>query len=653
MRTLEEELDDSFSFTDCSAISVQELYRPVRSEKVNPELPKVGSKEHSWWVEQIGRCLNGWIAPDGRYINGYHYFLINFVDFWLWDDHIAQFKWVSPFWRDNDSLVMDMIWYGRKRLERGVLYTPTNHIEAKARGKAWTVMTLAIKLYFFVFHNDAPVGSAYPDDENVDKERELFIGAWQRLHPVFRSHNGEMLDVLINNGDQFHIGIKSNSKIKEPHAVARFDIIANDAGAGIYKGDRMNLMIAVEAGKWQKKRLNNYISENGPSAGLGKTKWGRFLIGGTSNAIVNNSTSYRDLFFGPDAWNATAHFTPHYMVLPGFINEFTGKSDTEGAKAFILEERRLLEGNASLYQQQIVENPLNPKEAFIPSTKSAYNNSIIFSQMEFIDDNGLDKLWERGNLVWQVDANRKRTGRVEFQRNGAGGWLINMEGLPNEKYENLHIAGIDDVYKSHDPDKKRYSDASKNAMIVYRQATIQPIKSDMPVGIYLDDPGDINDAYEEFYKGMIFWNIKQTMYEYNSEAFPNWLRTKHELGRLYYINGNKLPGIKILPKVKTELTALGSAYLHDGSYLKNTSKPILESMTKWAGATNTDIGSAFHLVLLLRDLTKNYVVTEVNEDAKSASEVIKLGEKSTLTHILPKGEYIPGGFLKLGVRKAV
>lgn len=635
---------------DYSQVSVQELYRPVLSEEIPPVSP-VGTEGYKWWAEQIKRCVNGWIAPDGRFINGYHYFFMNFGKAPIYNTEIGSFEWKSPLYRDNDATIMDIIWYNRQvQNPDGSFKNARNHVEAKARAIAWTTVTLTgIALYTFVFHPDKPIGNAYPDDEGVDQEREDFQTAWDLLHPMFKRWKGVELEVVNNNSGRFAIGEQfKESKIKKVHNTCRFDVIGSDK-AGVYKGSKMRLMIAVEAGKWKRNSLKNYYTENEPSIKNGDTQWGMCLIGGTSNAIINSSTTYKEMFYNSESWNATRHFTPKTMVLMGFFDEFTGKSDKAGAYASIMKHRESKAGDAGIYHQEVIENPLTPEEAFIPNMKSAYNTALINEQINYINENHADHVWKRGKLIYQVDAERNKTGRVEFVESGDGEWMINREGLPNHNFENLFVSGIDDRYKSRDPNKPVDKEASRNAMVVWRQPTMYPMKSDMPCGVFLGEAADMNDAYEEFYKGMLFWDIKHNMYEYNADGFVHFLRTKSASDRLFYIGDNYLPGTKITPKVKLELTALGSQFFRDDRHKKITYIPLLEALAVWGGTVNTDIGSALHLVFLILDLTKNSVVTEMRHQDKVVATYIKLGDPN-IKHSASNTSHTGNNYFKLGMR---
>lgn len=633
------DLDD---MTDFSKISVQDLYRPVRAmgEKNIPDIPDddVNSEEYLWWYEQIKRCLKGWIAPNGVYLNGYVYFYLNFCWIPLGIEGTERFEWLAPLYRDNDHDIMDQLWANTYRsLPNGKMKNAKNHIEGKPRGIAWTTFTLlGVGMWTFVFKNDKEIGCAYPSKSSMDTEREWFIEAWNRLHPMFKRWEGKDLKIIENNQKFFGVGFnrgKSNKKINR----CRFDVIGVDTKAGVYKSKRMNLMIAAEAGLWVGESLRNYITENEPSVKLGDDQWGMILVGGTSNLIINNSTAYREIFVKHEAYNMTRHFTPKTMVLRGCIDYFTGKSDKVKALAQIMASRNAKAGDEKGYQQELMENPLIWEEAFIPSDKvSAYNSAPINEQLTKIRIERLDRGWVRGKIFYRKDKfNRNIPDQVYFQRDepglpeaDKGSWYMNLEGKPNRMYKDLHVAAIDDKYKTPNVTKRTRSSDSRNCMIIWRKPTSYPIKSDMPCAVYYGIASDLTLDYEEFYKGMLLYDVglQQTLYEYNAEGFIMFMRDyKKDIQRLYHIDGR--PGIKVDNEhVKSELTFLGHKFLADERHRNVTFPAILESMLLWGGLTNTDIGSALHLIFKILELTSESFITAVrNHDDEQSSPTIILG----------------------------
>ena len=626
-----DEMPDDQPEVDYNSISVQVLYRPVLQLKTLPDAPPLdpNHEDFIWWQEQINRCQFGWIAPDYHYINGYLYFYLNFVKIHSMDPNTKIWKWSSPLYRDNDEDIFNILWANTaRRLPNGDVSNARNLIGAKPRGIGWTLLTLqGVGLYNFVFKPENPVGCAYPNEDTQTKERMAFQTSWDKLHPIFKRHKGVELIPLNNSNDEFVVGEKiKGEKIVKRHAICRFDVVASDS-AGVYKGDRMSLMIAVEAGLWKGNSLKNYVSENEPSVKLGTNQWGMIIIGGTSNAIINKSSAYKEMYYNPKPYNAVTHFTPGTKVLSGFIDYHTGKSDEEGALKLVLSRREGKIEDPDAYQQELVENPITPAEAFIPNLQLAYSSAVINEQIMWVKSNYADTQWKTGRLEYIMDANGKSTGKVKFIEDGSGDWYINMEGLPRPMYGNLHIAAIDDRYKSRNANAKVDKRWSKNAMIIWRQPTVYPVnKTDMPCGLYHGNHPDMTVAYEEFLKGMLFWDVRQTLYEYNAEAFPNFLRTKNEISRLYYIND--MPGIKVSGKEKTELTFLGSQFFAAGRHKNITCLPILESFLVWGGTENTDIGSCVHLIFLLLKLTEETEVTIINQEKLNHGAYIILGRQS-------------------------
>lgn len=640
-------------------ISVQDIYRPVLKMKI-PPVPNKNENDpaYQWWKEQLHRCVNGWVAPDGRYLNGYLYFYLNFCIIPIRIEGTSRFKWETPFYRDNDQIILDQIWLNTYRtLPNGKEIYAKNHIQAKPRGIAWTTFTLlGVALWTFVFRNDAEVGLAYPNNDVMDTEREWFINAWTELHPMFKRWVGKDLEIVINNKDSFGVGYSVGKKNNKVINKVRFNVIGQETNAGVYKGKRLNLMIAAEAGLWAGDSLKNYVSENEPSIKLGDEQWGMCLIGGTSNMIINKSTAYREMFIGHKAFNATALFTPKTMVLRGHIDYRTGISDQESAMAQIMAHRESKIDDAGAYHQELVENPIKWEEAFMVSDgDTAYNGSVINQQLTKIRLEGLDKYWIRGKIEYVKDRynnNKKEVrfihDRPDIPEEDKGDWYINLEGQPNKMYKNLHIAGIDDRYKSRNPDKKSKKSDSKNAMVIWRRSTTYPVKSDMPCAIYFGDKHDMTVTYEEFWKGILLYDVEKTLYENNSEGFIMYLRDyKKELHRLYYHNGEW--GMKVsTAEVKAELTYLGTQFLAHNREKNITHPWILEAMNDW-GHKNTDIGSAFHLVLKLMELTEETFITQVRAEANRSTNqdtIIKLG----IPNPAPPTEY--GGMkrIKLGPR---
>ena len=599
--------------------SVQITYRPVSLLNHLPDPPaRKGDKSWQFWGEQIKRCRFGWKAPNGHYLTGYQYFYLNFMKIPIQDKDRAIADWAEPYFRDNDEIIFSQLWRNTSRkLSSGKTTSARNHVEAKCRSIGWTqISLLGVAMWTFVFRPDRAIGLGYSDDEVIDIERLWFQESWARLPVLLRTWKGQILEPLYNNKDTFTVGYKDpkNPKITKPHNSVQFTIISDKAG--VFKGQRLNLIIAIEAGKWTGDSLKNFYSENLDCLEMGDYKWGMFLIGGTSNVIVNKSSNYKEIYFRSESFNATRHFTAKTMVLLGYWNLETGVSDQARALAFIMGQRKEREGDSQAYQQYIIENPLTEAECFTPNESFAYDTALIQAQIGFVRSNGYESMWRRGRIDYEKDfTGHRKTGKLKFFEDPAGKWLVNLEGLPRPKFKNLFIAALDDTYKGAEEEKLRARD-SRNCLVIYCQPSSLSVgKSDMPVAIFLHQTPDMDDIYEECLRGLRYWDVSQCLYEHNHDGWVKFLRNAGESRRIVYV-GTK-PGLAVKGRVKTELTYLGTRYFTDKRYQSITSIPLLEALLLWGGKSNTDIGSAFHLILHLLDSTKDslHIITRRNESA--------------------------------------
>lgn len=596
-------------------VSVQILYRPVLQEQI-PDAPKQrGDKAWRWWTEQLRRCKRGWVEPTTkRYICGYHYFYLNFIKIPRQDSETnAITGWDAPFYRDNDDEIMSQLWRNRAvQRPDGSVKSAVNHIQAKARTIGWTQMEfLGMDMYHLLFcaGRERYIGRGYPDTDNIEEERNWFKKLYAQMHPFLKTWGGKELKVIYDNDVEFSIGWEDN-KTNIIHNKVIYAVIPDEKSAGVFKGIRCTKITAVEAGKWKGESLNNFYVENKDCLEAGDYKWGMMVIGGTSNAIINKSTNYKEMFYDPDKYNATTHFTPKTKALINFIDLHTGKSEVERALAFVLARRRLAEGGAN-YQKELVENPLTPAEAFTPAESFAYDQAKINTQINHVKTHGFDKMWIKVRLEYEHDVNGQRIpGRVKPVWDEEGKWMINKEGMPRAGFRGLHVAGIDDTYLGKQEGQKLKKRDSRNCMIIYRQpTTLISGKSDMPVAVYWDKAADMEETYNEFYKGMLFYDVHHTLYEFNQWGFVNWLKNIHESGRLWWIN-QTTPGIQVKGRVKAELTSLGYKYLAEDRHHNITNLDILESLLIWGSGMNTDYGSAFHLVLNLMHLMKDMPIEQ-------------------------------------------
>jgi len=598
--------------------SVQIIYRPVLQGKI-PDIPDPDDLNYIqnkiWWKEQTKRCTEGWIAPNGVFINPIYYFYLNFVKVYVIDELNKKTPgWQNPYVRDGDKEYFDAVYYGMAYESQGISYDAKNVIVAKGRRKGWTTAELyGITLWFFLFKQGFNISRAYPNDKIKKKERRLFTKCYDMIHPFFKYNvNDQAIDILENNEDtvaQWTYSYSSSGKQEKNELVNSISFFTVGADGGGVRGDALCLIVVVEAGIYT--HLESFFAAAEETLQLGSYKFGQILVGGTSDAINNLTTDYKKMFFNPQQYNAVSVFTPAWKCFMGAIDYVTGKSLKSVALPKILENRHKREGNGDYegLRKLIQEHPISPEEAFIPSSHSEYDSIKIDRQLMSILRTGMDSEWIRGKLEWELDTYGNRTGKVLFNKDSSGFWLILENfGVPLE-IENLYVAGIDDVYK----DKAPHSE-SKNCMVIYMRDSIhaEAEMADLPVCFYLGRHGNRMLDYAEFHKATLFYNC-WNMYEHNDSAgFIGYAR-EHGISKNFIYHNGQI-GIRLSDDTIADMTLLGLKYFEEDRHLRIFHSSVIECFKYWNSGINSDLASAFHLVLFgLNKLKKKGTWSEADE----------------------------------------
>lgn len=618
--------------------SVQVKYRPVwvyrRKHGNVPDVPTTDktSFEFIWWKEQIRRCMYGWVCPDdGKFINGYHYFYLNFTKVkysipWVNTAQDVE-EWDYPLYRDNDAIIFGILWNNRSGIKpNGDKISAKSHIEGKGRRKGWTTLLYGVYLHDFVFGGRGVViGCGFPAEKTRDQERSDFKNSYGYLDPIFKKWEGAELVVAKDNETEFSIGEKISHNMYKIHATYLFAMVGSKDTTDVLRGRKMRRIGVSEAGMWKGSTLMKFINANTESLGLGDMKFGSFIVGGTSDAIENDSTDYRNLFINHTRHSFTRHFTPAYMVFGSDINYFTGKSDTETAKRKVLAARKILEGDDRNLKQAILENPIEWKEAFDPSQDGIYDHNLINKYITEIKELKRDRMWRRFKLEFDYDfklgrINRKKVVAV-YDPNGP--WHIDTT-CPvgnNNKFDNLYAMGIDEKRLGMDEGKKLTSKDSRNCAIVWmRDAPGLKIPSNKPAAMYYDALPNPRDTCEEFLKGMIYFNIghSDVLVEYIHNTLEFHLQQEGESHRLYYTAKNR-PGYKVSNDTqKDELTLIAKEQILNGILRNVDYDIILEDLKGWR-LRNTDIASALHMVWYLLFHLKSHDMLTANAAANNYS----------------------------------
>lgn len=237
-----------------------------------------------------------------------------------------------------------------------------------------------------------------------------------------------------------------------------------------------------------------------------------------------------------------------------------------GAKQYLEEYRKRLEGREEDLQKEIQMNPFNAEEVF-----ESANNRCIFDlnrlnkrekeledKLEELGRNPLtDELGRRGWFIKQP------SGKVRFDDDPKGLWYIHKLlsdseankfeikfGVQVPTNEQLGAGGLDPI-RAGDATVDKGSDGC--LIIRERYNSLDPANSGIPIAMFLGRMSDSRKFHEQLFNGLIFYGVKML-----AERSPlNWLDYAEDNGLTGYLYGTKRSDgteVKGIPNQQSENT---------------------------------------------------------------------------------------------------
>ena len=393
-----------------------------------------------YWDQETQRCLNGYVAPDGDAITGYHYFYLNY----------------SPIMILKEEEYTDR--YGTKRTRRERIFEFPNfwdsdyyyfHAieEAEQQGKHMAVLKCRQRGYSFkgasmLVRNYELI----PGSKNfaVASEQKFLVGdgiltkAWQIMDFIDKNtawSKQRLTSTRMERVSGFKVTDEFGKQTEQGYLSAITGVtLKNDPER--LRGTRGKLVLFEEGGKfpgletaWQIERPA-VETDDGVAFGLLIA----FGTGGTEGASFDG---LKKMFYHPDAFNVLSFpniwddnaeqtrcgfFAPAYLNLESKDNAYMdkdGNSLKEKAIERLIEERnKVRDGGASqeAIDRFISERPIKPQEACLELGKNIFPKKLLMDQLTRIRTNVkiknmkhiVDLSWDNG----QVKATEKKSGDI-------------------------------------------------------------------------------------------------------------------------------------------------------------------------------------------------------------------------------------------------
>lgn len=519
--------------------------------------PRGTTDYNSYWDQETERCLNGYTAPDGDSITGYHYFYLNY----------------SPIMKLKDVVYTDR--YGNIRTKRERIldfprfwdydYYYYNAIEqAEDNGKHMAVLKSRQRGYSFkgasmLVRNYELI----PGSKNfaVASEQKFLIGdglltkAWQIMDFIDK-HTAWAKQRLVSTRMERVAGYKITDefgKQTEQGYMSSITGITLKNDPERIRGTRGKLVLWEEGGKFP-GLLDAWRIEQPSVETDDGVAFGLMIAFGTGGTEGSSFTGLKELFYKPEAYNVLAvpniwddnaeqtkcgFFVPSWSNLESFDEngnyiymDQDGNSLKEKAIENLIEQRnKIKDGGAS--QQSIdrfiSERPIKPREAVLELGKNIFPRKLLLDQLTRLRTNTkLRNMKHIVDLNWdgngQIAATEKNTGDITEYPLKKGdkphGSIVIWEYPVKDPPFGLYIGGCDPY--DHDDSFTN----SLGSVFIFKRVKAGEAWADVIVAEYSGRPDTAEEYYENVRKLLVFYNAR-LLFENERKGIYPYFTNKH------------------------------------------------------------------------------------------------------------------------------
>lgn len=407
--------------------------------------PKGTSDYVNYWERETDRCLNGYIAPDGDYITGYHYFYLNYCPIMKIEETQYTDRQGNVRTRRERNLGFPKFWdydyYYFNAIEEAV--NEGKHmavLKSRARGYSFKGASMLVRNYELI-----------PGSKNfaVASEQTFLVGdglltkAWQIMD--FIDSNTEwakqrLVDTRMERVAGYKITDEFGKQTQQGYMSSiTGKTLKNDPER--IRGTRGKLILWEEGGKFPELldawRIEQPAVENDDGFAFGLQ-----VAFGTGGTVGGSFEGLKELFYKPEAYNVLSFpniwddnaedskcgfFVPSWSNLESFDEngdyvymDKDGNSLREKAIDELIKQRNKIK-DAGASQQSIdrfiSERPIKPQEAVLELGKNIFPRKLLMDQLTRLRTNKklqsmkhiVDLSWDgNGNVI----ATEKKTGDI-------------------------------------------------------------------------------------------------------------------------------------------------------------------------------------------------------------------------------------------------
>ena len=510
-----------------------------------------------YWERETDRCLNGYTAPDGDQITGYHYFYLNYC----------------PIMRLIETEYVDRNGDTRKRRERifdfpkfwDYDYYYFNAVEeAETVGKHMAVLKCRQRGYSF--KGAAMLVRNYeliPGSKNfaVASEQKFLIGdglltkAWQIMDFIDKNTawaKQRLTSTRMERVSGYKVTDEFGKQTEQGYLSSITGITLKNDPERI-RGTRGRLVLWEESGKFPSLldawRVEQPAVETDDGVAFGLMI--SFGTGGTEGAsfdglkaLFYKPKAYNVLSF-PNIWDDNAEQTECGFFVPAWSNlesfdddgkyiymDEDGNSLREKTIEELIKQRNIIKDGGASQQsidRFISERPIKPQEAILELGKNIFPRKLLMDQLTRIRTNKklqsmkhiVDLQWDGGGGVIAIE---KKTGDItnyplKKDQKPAGSVVIWEYPVKDPPF-GLYIGGCD----PYDHDESFTN--SLGSTFIFKRVQAGEAWTDVIVAEYSGRPDTAEEYYENVRKLLLFYNAR-LLFENERKGIYPYFTNKH------------------------------------------------------------------------------------------------------------------------------
>ena len=510
-----------------------------------------------YWDQEAERCINGYVAPDGDSITGYHYFYLNY----------------SPIIKRTDTKYTDRYGNTRTRRERildfpdfwdGDYYFFQAVEEAEQQGKHLAVLKARKKGFSFKGSSMLVRNYALIKESKsfaIASEQKFLIGdglltkAWEIMDFIDKHTEWakrRLTSTRMERVSGFKIKDEFGRETEQGYKSAITGMTLKNDPERV-RGIRGKLVLFEESGKFPNLETAWRVSQPSMEDDDG-TAFGLMIAFGTGGTEGGQFDGLKTLFYSPEAYNVLGfpniwddkaeetkcgYFSPFYLNMEGFdengnriFMDKDGNSLVDKAVEDTIAKRNEVKaGGASQtsIDRFISERPIKPQEAVLELGKNIFPRKLLMDQLTRIRTNKkLQNMKHIVDLVWDgkggVEAREKKSGDITTYHlkkddKPEGSVVIWEYPIPDPPF-GLYIGGCD----PYDHDESFTN--SLGSTFIFKRVRAGEAWNDVIVAEYTGRPDTAEEYYENVRKLLIFYNAR-LLFENERKGIYPYFTNKH------------------------------------------------------------------------------------------------------------------------------